>query len=268
MKRYIAENTVPTGNGTHLKINDLATLQAYGFAMDKLLTDFNTPFVLSGGVLTPLTYPNFAVSEGIVLLNGKLHTLPAITSLNLASPKYIAYLSNTQSDARPLFGGGTANVFETYLAQVMNLPPVTGDYIVIGAEGFPLPTRFADLSVRLADTIHTDTPLAPFLTSSWIDYAPIYPLSIRKSFRQEAQLIGRAKYNGGGNANIAQILGIAYLPERPHFYTVPITLPSNVYENAPVMLLPDGSLRLCNSPLNYVADTIFCLDTIHYKTIL
>jgi hypothetical protein len=239
MKRYIAESTVPTGNGTHLKINDLATLQAYSEAIDKLLTDFNTPFVVSGCVLTALAFPNFAVSEGIVLLNGKLHTLPAIASLNLTSPKYICYLSNTPTDSRPLFGGGTANIFETYLAQAASTIPVTGDYITIGAGGAHLPARFSDVVAGI------EAPITLSLTP--VQFSEVSPVRYRKNKQGLVKLSGAAQKMQNNGANIVATLPIGYRPSQIKNFAITedayIFAAATVYTNGEIWVNPTAALN-------------------------
>jgi len=263
MKNYL--NNVPSGDGRYIRIDDLLALQELSFSLEKLFDNFGEPFVISGCVVSG-TAPNNAVSAGVVFLDGKIHSLPAVGSVDLGSVKYIRHLSNTASDSRPLFGGGSANVFETYLAQISG---TTGsdDYIEI-SQGAPAKTvadviaSQSDLTALLA-TILARTNADLTYNTGWDSYFLGVPAQYNKNSLGFVQVAGVVKHVSGG-ATVIGTLPSGYRPNIIKRFIVAGYNGSGTPVDAVIEVDATGDIELL-SPTP-AANYYFFLDSISFYT--
>lgn len=255
---------VNINNNIVFRDNDIYAIQNRINTVEAMLATIGQAFVVSGCVVSG-TAPNNAVSAGVVLLDGKLHTLPAVPVIDLSLTRYIKFLSSTESDPRALSGGGTQNRIKTYLAQISTTPAVNPlQYIEISS--FAITKSFDNVLVKTNLFVEQEILLLPYLFSGWSDGGlPFVPLTALRNYPRRTQIVGRATYNGGSNI-IMQITEISLLTGRA--MRIPVTLTkiaTGNYQTINLSFEVDGRLLIDNTTLATlsIGDTIH-LDNINY----
>lgn len=203
MKKYL--DNVPSGNGRYIRIDDIVALQAQINAIEALFD--NLPAFVINGCVVSGTAPNNAVSAGLVYLNGKVHTFPAVPTIDLSTTKFIEAVPVSASDSRPLFGGGSANTFDNYIARLVTTvsagegiaisqATAAQRYIDVIASKSDLTTAVNNLSFVL----NLDLPLE----SAWeAFFGASFPAKYNKNASGFVQVTGAVRHTGGGSQTIA-----------------------------------------------------------------
>lgn len=129
MKRLI--DPVPAGGApiNNEELNLLFQTEIYDSIQAMLSRwDSDSQGIIVKGCLITGTTGNYAISEGIVYLNGKFMRLPAATGQALPkyiAPKAVSYLTRQFSD------GVTRNMIEVVEAELVSSAPGSGQYIAM-----------------------------------------------------------------------------------------------------------------------------------------
>lgn len=244
--------------------NDIYAVQNRINALEAMLNTLGEAFVVSGCAVSG-TAPNNAVSAGIVFLNGKLHTLPAVATIDLSTAQHIKFLSSTDADPRALSGGGTQNRIKTYLAQIS--PGIISQSIAI-SQATPART-FADVIAKdsdltdLLDTISVRVNTDLTYNTGWANVFPGVPVKYNKNFFGMVQVAGYAQYNGGGTVSIAT-LPVGYRPSTVKQFNVAGYDASNNPIVGVVEVEATGNMELITPTL--ASNQKFYLDNVQFYT--
>jgi hypothetical protein len=197
---------------------DIYAIQKRVNAFEAMFATAGEAFVVSGCVVSG-TAPNNAVSAGIAFIDGKLHRLPAVASVDLGTTKYIKFSSSADSDPRSLSGGGTQNRIKTYLAQVSNTASTFPLQSIPISQATPA-RKFSDVFAKKSDLDALFTLDAPQLLTintgyeaGFVTLSPYY----RKNKFNEVALTGTIKRTTGG-AGIVCVLPVGFRPpQNKHF---------------------------------------------------
>lgn len=251
-------------NAIVFRDNDIYAIQNRVNAIEAMLNTIGEAFIVSGCVVSG-TAPNNAISAGIVFLDGKLHSLPAVPTIDLATTKHIKFLSATDSDPRTLSGGGTQNRIKTYLAQVSNSPAVSPlQHIEI--DNFTPNKNFGNTVVKKSLFIEEYADLIPTLQSGWLYLvSSVAPFRVIKNYPRRRQLAGQAIYNGGGTT-ILQISDAQLLSGTRMRFAVALTKHSTgEIKTIGVTMEVDGRLTVDSITLGTLAtNDLISLDNIIY----